>query len=114
MANSKNLAAKVLRAQRVADFVKQISEIEFCLDEKRLDSLFIGNKKVMINSPVIQIEYKNIPQDISERIGMDSICNVLNTHLENAKTEILQLVQELIFAQDDIEEEVEEDGFEEL
>ena len=118
MKNSEELAAKVLRAQKVADYVRQISEVEFCMDQRDLESIFIGTKTKFVNNPIIKVDFKNVPSDIVEEIGLESVCEILNKHLENAKTEIMTIIQDVIFSGTEIgNEEVsepEDDGFMEI
>ena len=113
---SKDLAARILRAEEVSDYVRQISGVDFCMKEDEPNVIYIraGEDKEMIK--ILEVERDKLPQKVQESVDIERVCAILNEHLESAKYEAIELIQDTVFGDvvQDVIENAKGDGFEEI
>lgn len=104
--SSKDLAETIFRAEKIADLVRQIDNIDFCISEENPEKIYIrnGEGKVDKEKPIIDIGDLEIPEEMQQSIGIERICMILNDALEKAKFNILKETQISVFNKLDFEE----------
>jgi len=112
---SKNLAERILRAEKVAEYVRQIYSIDFCMkkDSENKNNIFINTRpNDLLDKPLISLKDADLPDVVEKLIGVEKACSILNKHLEEAKFEIIEMIQSSIYGEDEVEHiEEDDDGF---
>lgn len=114
---SKDIAARILRAEEVSEYVKQVSSIDFCMESDKEGVIMIKSSSTGDSNPIIlKIDSEKLPDVVKENIDIEQVCAILNEHLESAKYEILETIQNNVFGDvvEDVKEFKKEDGFEEV
>lgn len=113
--SSKELAEKILRAEKVAEYVRQISSVDFCMkkDESEKNNIFINTRvNGLLDKPLISLNEDDLPKVVDEEVGIEKACKILNRHLEEAKFEIIEMIQSSINGDEfENKSDNEDDGF---
>jgi tetrahydromethanopterin S-methyltransferase subunit A len=110
---SKDLANIILRAESVAEYVRQVTEIDFVMlnDADKKNAIFLRSKPSgVVDKPILLLEIP-LSEEIDKIIGVEKTCGILNKYLEDAKLEIITEIKKAIFQN---EQGKEEDGFQEV
>lgn len=91
MQESHKIAETILKAEMVANYVRQIDALDFVI-KKDENEIRIKTYKEVLESPVILLKDKEILDELKNEIGVSFVCSILNKHLENAKIEIMDKV----------------------
>jgi len=69
--SSKNLAERILRAEKVAEYVRQISSIDFCMkkDSENKNNIFINTRpNSLLDKPLVSLKDKDLPDVVENNI----------------------------------------------
>ena len=110
MQKSQELAETIFRAEKIANLVKQIDNINFCIKKSEPGKIFIKDNNHESEYAIVDTKDIEIPENMQSEINIEKICIILNDNLEEAKIEILRQIQQSILNPNN-EEILEEDDF---